>query len=202
MALISLGHIEKPSSAVQWLRLVSPHLLFQDHTMALLDILIYPDQRLRQRAIAVDEVDAGILNLIDDMIETMYHASGIGLAAVQINVARRIVVIDLSETQNELRVFINPEIIEQSGSQLHEEGCLSVPGIFAEIGRAEIIKINYLNRNGKQMTEEADEMLAVCLQHEIDHLDGKVFVDRLSRLKQERIKKRLLKEAKQSTNNA
>jgi peptide deformylase len=99
-------------------------------------------------------------------------------------------------------VFINPEIIEQSGSQLHEEGCLSVPGIFAEIGRAEKIKINYLNRNGKPITEEADEMLAVCLQHEIDHLDGKVFVDRLSRLKQERIKKRLLKEAKQSANNA
>lgn len=166
--------------------------------MALLDILIYPDQRLRQQAMPVERVDAQILALIDDMTETMYHASGIGLAAVQINVAKRIVVIDLSETQNEPRVFINPDIIEVSGNQLHEEGCLSVPGIFAEIERAERIKLNYLDRNGKPVVEEVGEMLSVCLQHEIDHLDGKVFVDRLSRLKQERIKKRLLKEEKQS----
>ncbi len=164
--------------------------------MALLDILIYPDPRLRQRAAPVQRVDDEIRRLVDDMAETVYHAPGIGLAAVQVNVPKRVVVIDISDDQTALQVFINPEIIERHGTHEMEEGCLSVPGVFAPVSRAESITVRALDRDGTPFELRADGLLAVCIQHEIDHLDGKVFVDYLSRLKQDRVRKRLQKQAK------
>jgi peptide deformylase len=165
----------------------------QDPTMALRTILHYPDPRLRQVAKPVEAVDDQIGRLVDDMTETMYAAPGIGLAAVQINVALRVVVIDVSETRDQLQVFINPQILEKDGSQVFEEGCLSVPGIFDEVERAKHIRVRALNRDGDPFELEADGLLATCIQHEIDHLDGRVFVDYLSRLKQSRIRKKLEK---------
>jgi peptide deformylase len=162
--------------------------------MAIRTILHYPDPRLRQVAQPVTTVDDEIRRLVDDMAETMYAAPGIGLAAVQINVALRVVVIDLSETRNALQVFINPEIIERDGRQVFEEGCLSVPGIFDEVERAQHIRLRALNRDGQPFELEAVGLVATCIQHEIDHLDGKVFVDYLSRLKQTRIRKKLEKQ--------
>jgi peptide deformylase len=162
--------------------------------MAIRTILHYPDPRLRQVARPVTVVDDEIRRLVDDMAETMYAAPGIGLAAVQINVAQRVVVIDLSETHNALQVFINPEIIEHDGKQVFEEGCLSVPGIFDEVERAHHIRVRALNRDGQPFELEAVGLMATCIQHEIDHLDGKVFVDYLSRLKQTRIRKKLEKQ--------
>jgi peptide deformylase len=162
--------------------------------MALRTILHYPDPRLRQVAKPVASVTNEIRQLVDDMAETMYAAPGIGLAAVQVNVARRVVVIDLSETRDDLRVLINPEIIERDGQQVFEEGCLSVPGIFDEVERARHIRVRALDRAGRPFEIEADGLLATCIQHEIDHLDGKVFVDHLSRLKQTRIRKKLEKQ--------
>ena len=164
--------------------------------MALLDVLIYPDPRLRKLAAAVETVDNGIRQLVDDMAETMYAAPGIGLAAVQVNVQKRIIVIDISDDHNDLKVFINPELIKQEGSQESEEGCLSVPGIYAPVTRAESIVVRALDRNGDEFTLETNGMLAVCIQHEIDHLDGKVFVDYLSRMKQQRIRKKLTKQVR------
>lgn len=164
--------------------------------MARLNILVYPDARLRRKASPVSKVDETIRQLVDDMVETMYAAPGIGLAAVQVNELKRIIVIDTSKEQNDLKVFVNPELIEQSGEVECEEGCLSVPDIYAYVKRAEKIKVRALNREGEKFELEADGLLAVCIQHEIDHLDGKVFVDYLSRLKQERIRKKLLKEAR------
>ncbi|MDJ0957037.1 MAG: peptide deformylase [Arenicellales bacterium] len=164
--------------------------------MAILDVLTYPDPRLRKQADPVESVDDVVRQLVDDMAETMYAAPGIGLAAVQVNVPKRVIVIDISEDQSDLKVFINPEITEKSGEQESEEGCLSVPGVYAPVTRANSIVVNALDRNGTEFKLESTGMLAVCIQHEVDHLDGKVFVDYLSRLKQERIRKKLSKQAR------
>ena len=165
--------------------------------MARLDILHYPDARLHTVAKPVAAVDARIRKLVDDMAETMYAAPGIGLAATQVNVHERGIVIDLSETHDALRVFINPEIVAQSGREESEEGCLSVPGVFDRVTRAERVTVRALDRDGKPFDLEADGLLAVCIQHEMDHLLGKVFVDYLSNLKRNRIKARLAKLARE-----
>ena len=165
--------------------------------MARLDILHYPDARLHTVAKPVVAVDARIRQLIDDMAETMYDAPGIGLAATQVNVHERVIVIDISETHDALRVFINPEIVAQSGRVEGEEGCLSVPGVFDLVERAERVTVRALDRDGKAFELAADGLLAVCIQHEMDHLLGKVFVDYLSNLKRNRIKAKLLKQARE-----
>jgi peptide deformylase len=165
--------------------------------MALLQILEFPDPRLRNRAQPVTQVDAALRTLIDDMFETMYAAPGIGLAATQVNVAKRVLVIDLSEKHDQKLALINPEILERSGVEETEEGCLSVPGYFDKVTRAEKIRVRALDRDGKQIEFEAEGLLAVCIQHEIDHLDGKLFVDYLSELKRTRIRKKLEKERKE-----
>ena len=165
--------------------------------MAIQNILHYPDTRLHTIAKPVAAVDARIRTLIDDMAETMYAAPGIGLAATQIDVHERVIVIDISETHDALKVFINPEIIAQSGRAEGEEGCLSVPGIFDKVERAERVTVRALGRDGKTFELEADGLLAVCIQHEMDHLVGKVFVDYLSGLKRNRIKTKLLKQARE-----
>lgn len=165
--------------------------------MAQLQILEFPDPRLRTRAQPVTEVDAALRTLIDDMFETMYAAPGIGLAATQVNVAKRLLVIDLSERHDQPLVLINPEVLAREGVEETEEGCLSVPGYFEKVTRAEKIRVRALDRNGKPLDFEADGLLAVCIQHEIDHLDGKLFVDYLSELKRTRIRKKLEKERKE-----
>jgi len=165
--------------------------------MARLDILHYPDARLHTVAKPVALVDARIRKLIDDMAETMYAAPGIGLAATQVNVHERVIVIDISESHDQLRVFINPEIITQSGREESEEGCLSVPGVFDKVERAEQVTVRALDRDGKPFELKADGLLAVCIQHEMDHLMGKVFVDYLSNLKRNRIKAKLAKQARE-----
>jgi peptide deformylase len=165
--------------------------------MARLDILHYPDARLHTIAKPVALVDARIRKLIDDMSETMYAAPGIGLAATQVNVHERVIVIDISESHDQLRVFINPEIVAQSGREESEEGCLSVPGIFDKVERAEQVTVRALDRDGKPFELKADGLLAVCIQHEMDHLMGKVFVDYLSNLKRNRIKAKLAKQARE-----
>lgn len=164
--------------------------------MALLPILRYPDPRLHTRAVPVVHIDDSIRKLIADMAETMYEAPGVGLAATQVNVHQRIVVIDVSEDRSALMAFINPEILERSGSQVCEEGCLSVPGIYESVTRAEKVRVRALNEKGESFELEADGLLAVCIQHEIDHLDGKVFVEYLSQLKQGRIRSKLAKRAR------
>lgn len=162
--------------------------------MSRLSILEFPDPRLRRVAKPVDEVTDSERQLAADMLETMYEARGIGLAAIQVNQGIRLVVMDLSEERNEPRVFINPEIVERSGSQTCEEGCLSVPGVYAEVKRAETVKVKALGLDGKPFELDAEGLLAVCIQHEIDHLDGKVFVDYLSPLKRRMVEKRLVKQ--------
>ncbi|MFA6177983.1 MAG: peptide deformylase [Methylophilaceae bacterium] len=161
--------------------------------MAILDILNYPDPRLYTIAKPVKEVDATIRRLIDDMAETMYDAPGIGLAATQVDVHQQIILIDISENKNQLQVFINPKILTSFGTQDYEEGCLSVPGIYDMVTRAEKITVEALSRDGKPFTLEAEGLLAVCVQHEMDHLLGKVFVQYLSPLKQTRIKNKMQK---------
>jgi len=162
--------------------------------MAVLSILRYPDPRLHRVAEPVREVDDRIRQLVRDMAETMYVAPGIGLAATQVDVHLRVLVIDVSEARDQLRVFINPEIVARSDdSKVYEEGCLSVPGIYDEVERPDRVTVRALDENGRPFTLEADGLLAVCVQHEIDHLNGRVFVQYLSRLKQSRIKTRLLK---------
>jgi len=168
----------------------------------MLEILHFPDPRLRQRALEVQTVDDRIRQLVDDMFETMYQAPGIGLAATQVNVHERVVVIDISRDQDQPQVFINPEIIDQEGVEEMDEGCLSVPGIYERVQRAEYIKVRALDRDGKTFELEADGLLAVCIQHEIDHLDGKLFVDYLSQLKRQRIRKKLEKQRRLGTDNA
>jgi peptide deformylase len=165
--------------------------------MAKLDILHYPDARLHTIAKPVAAVDARIRKLVDDMAETMYAAPGIGLAATQINVHERVIVIDISETHDDLLVLINPEIIAHSGTEESEEGCLSVPGIYDRVKRAERVTVRALDRTGKPFELEADGLLAVCVQHEMDHLVGKVFVEYLSGLKRNRIKAKLQKQARE-----
>ena len=166
--------------------------------MATLEILEFPDPRLRTVAKPVESVDDELRKLIDDMFETMYAAPGIGLAATQVNVHKRLLVLDVSEDQSDPRVFINPEITpltEELGS--YEEGCLSVPGFHESVDRPARIRVKALNRDGEPFETEADGLLAVCLQHEIDHLDGKLFVDHISRLKRTRIRKKLEKVQRQ-----
>jgi len=162
--------------------------------MALLTILEYPDPRLRTRAVPVTQFDAALSRLIDDMFETMYAAPGIGLAASQVDVHQRLIVMDLSENRDEPRVFINPEILARDGGGVTEEGCLSVPGIFDKVERAQHVRVRAQDRHGATFERELDGLVAVCLQHEIDHLEGKLFVDYLSGLKRERIRKKLDKE--------
>lgn len=165
--------------------------------MSILTILEFPDKRLRTVAAEVKQVDAEIKTLVDDMLETMYAAKGVGLAATQVNVHKRIIVMDVSEDKNEPICLINPEIIEQDGVEESEEGCLSVPGFFEKVSRAEHIKIKALNRDGETFELEARDLLAVCIQHEMDHLLGKLFVDYLSAFKRNRIKAKLDKIHKQ-----
>lgn len=164
--------------------------------MAKLKILEYPDPRLRTKATPVEAVDDGIRRLIDGMLETMYEASGIGLAATQVDVHKRLIVTDISHDRSEPHVFVNPVIVSKIGVEETEEGCLSVPGIFDRVERAEVVRVRALNRDGEEFELEIQGLLAVCVQHEIDHLDGKLFVDYLSELKRQRIRKRLEKERK------
>lgn len=165
--------------------------------MALLNILCFPDERLRTKAKRVEQVTTKHQRLLDDMLETMYAAPGIGLAATQINVHEQIIVIDISEDKNNPYCLINPEIISHTGKEIMEEGCLSVPDTYAEVERADEVVVKYLDKKGNEQTIEADGLLAVCLQHEIDHLQGKLFVDYLSKLKRERIRKKLEKQQRQ-----
>ena len=163
--------------------------------MALLNILQYPDPRLHKVAKPVAVVDDRIRKLVADMAETMYEAPGVGLAATQVDVHERVITIDVSESRDELRVFINPEILWASDEhKVWDEGCLSVPDIYENVQRAEQIAVTALNRDGERFSLNADGLLAVCVQHEMDHLDGKLFVDYLSRLKQQRIRKRAIKQ--------
>lgn len=170
--------------------------------MAILDILKFPDARLRNSAKLVDTVDKTVQKLVDDMLETMYKAPGIGLAAIQVGVHRQVVVIDISEERDAPLVLINPEILEASGEEEMEEGCLSVPGYFDVVKRAEKITLKAMDREGKEFVRDLDGLLAVCVQHEIDHLHGKLFVDYLSKLKRERIRKKLEKEARMEASAA
>lgn len=165
--------------------------------MSILTILEFPDKRLRSVAQEVAQVDARIKTLVDDMLETMYAAKGVGLAATQVNVQKRVIVMDISEDKNEPICLINPEIIETVGVEESEEGCLSVPGFFEKVSRAEHIKVKALNRDGEAFEMEARDLLAVCIQHEMDHLQGKLFVDYLSAFKRNRIKAKLEKIHKQ-----
>jgi peptide deformylase len=164
--------------------------------MARLPILEFPDPRLRTRASPVTQVDDALRLLIDDMFETMYAAPGIGLAATQVNVHKRLLVIDISQDHDQPLVLINPEIVGRDGVEETEEGCLSVPGIYDKVTRAQKIRVRTLTRTGERIEMEADGLLAVCIQHEMDHLDGKLFVDYLSELKRTRIRKKLEKERK------
>ena len=165
--------------------------------MALLQILEYPDPRLRTKAQPVTEFNESLSKFIDDMFETMYAAPGIGLAATQVDFHRRLIVIDVSKDRNEPLVFINPEILSKEGVGVMEEGCLSVPGIFDDVQRAAKVRVRAQDRTGQVFERDLDDVLAVCLQHEMDHLDGKLFVDYLSDLKRERIRKKLEKERKE-----
>jgi peptide deformylase len=164
--------------------------------MALLPILRFPDVRLKKVAEPVVKIDDSIRQLANDMAETMYEAPGIGLAATQVDVHKQLIIIDVSEDKSELLVFINPRLEHFEGSQQGEEGCLSVPGIYEKVERAEQVTVHYLDLEGQSRSLVAEGLLAVCLQHELDHLNGKVFVDHLSQLKQARIKNRLAKQAR------
>lgn len=166
--------------------------------MALLPILRYPDPRLHKAAGRVGAVNDEIRRLINDMAETMYAAPGIGLAATQVDVHQQVIVIDISETRDRLNVFVNPEILEASGSEECEEGCLSVPGIFEKVRRAGRVKVRALDAQGQTFTLETEGLLAVCVQHEMDHLKGVVFVEHLSRLKQRRILAKLKKQQRRA----
>lgn len=164
--------------------------------MAILDILYFPDERLRRKAAPVEVVDEEIKQLVDDLFETMYEAPGIGLAAVQVNVYQRVFVVDISEDKQQPLALINPEIIRLEGIEETDEGCLSVPGVFEKVQRAEEITVKALNREGEPFEMDAHGLLAVCIQHEVDHLDGKLFIDYLSELKRQRIRKKLAKQGK------
>lgn len=165
--------------------------------MALLEILHFPDPRLRELAKPVGEVDADIRRLVDDMFDTMYDAPGIGLAATQVGVDKRVIVIDISEEKDQPMVFINPELLTTEGNEEMDEGCLSVPGFFETVQRAEKVRVKALNKDGESFELETDGLLAVCIQHEMDHLEGKLFVDYLSSLKRQRIRSKLEKQKKQ-----
>lgn len=166
--------------------------------MAILNVLHFPDPRLRNKALPVENVDDNIRSLIDSMFETMYDAPGIGLAAVQVNVPKRVIVVDISEEKNAPQCFINPQILAREGEEQFEEGCLSVPGIYEPVKRSKSIKVQALDREGKPFELETDGLLAVCIQHEMDHLDGKLFVDYLSEIKRTRIRKKMEKLRRQT----
>jgi peptide deformylase len=166
--------------------------------MAILPILQYPDERLHKVAKKVETITAATRKLITDMAETMYAAPGVGLAATQVNVHEQIIVIDVSETHDDLLVLINPELTASSGENKFEEGCLSVPGIYDKVQRAERVTVSALNEHGEEFTLEAEGLLAVCVQHEMDHLQGKVFVEYLSHLKQVRIRNKLKKRLRET----
>lgn len=168
-------------------------------SMAKLPILEFPDPRLRTVAKPVELVDDALRSLVDDMFETMYAAPGIGLAATQVDVHQRLLVLDVSEDQSRPMVFINPEILSAEGHQVYQEGCLSVPGIYADVKRANSVRVKALDRDGKEFEIEADGLLAVCIQHEMDHLAGKVFVDYLSPLKREQVRKKLAKQQRETS---
>ena len=170
--------------------------------MATLTILNYPDPRLHTVAKPVIDVNAAIKQLIEDMAETMYAAPGVGLAATQVDHHVQLIVIDTTKEQNNLQVFINPKIIAKNGLTEYEEGCLSVPGVYELVTRAETVKVEALDKNGKKFILEADGLLAICIQHEMDHLLGKVFVEYLSPLKRNRIRKKLVKQAREVERNA
>jgi len=161
--------------------------------MAILDIIQYPDPRLNTPALRVEKIDAATRKLIADMAETMYAAPGVGLAASQVDIHKQIIVIDVSEDRSDLRVFVNPEVTRREGIAVNQEGCLSVPGIYDNVERAESVTVTALDRNGARFTLNASGVLATCIQHEIDHLHGKVFVDYLSDLKQNRVRAKLKK---------
>ncbi len=161
--------------------------------LSILTILEFPDERLRKKAAVVKTVDDKIKKLVDDMLETMYESKGVGLAATQVDVHQRVIVIDVSEEKDDPLFLINPEIIEKDGIKESEEGCLSVPGFYEKVKRAEHVRVKALNREGQSFEFEARDLLAVCVQHEMDHLNGKLFVDYISSLKRQRIKKKLEK---------
>lgn len=161
--------------------------------MAILEILQYPDSRLNSPAQRVEKIDAATRKLIDDLAETMYAAPGVGLAATQVDVHKQIIVIDVSEDHTDLRVFVNPEVTRREGVAVAQEGCLSVPGIYDNVERAESVTVTALDRNGARFTLNASGLLAACIQHELDHLQGKVFIDYLSDLKQNRVRAKLKK---------
>lgn len=169
--------------------------------MALLPILEFPDPRLRTKAATVDPArvtEPAFQKLLDDMLETMYECPGIGLAASQVDVHQRFMVIDVSEEKNQPLVFVNPQIVARDGEQVYQEGCLSVPGIFADVTRANEITVQAVGRDGRSFELSTDGLLAVCIQHEMDHLEGKLFVDYLSPLKREMVRKKLAKQRRQS----
>ena len=161
--------------------------------MAILEILQYPDPRLGTPAKRIEKIDPATRKLIEDMAQTMYAASGVGLAGTQVDVHRQIIVIDVSEDKNDLRVFVNPEITRREGVAVNQEGCLSIPGIYDNVERAESVTVTALDRNGSRFTLNASGMLATCIQHEMDHLSGKIFIDYLSELKQNRVRAKLKK---------
>lgn len=166
--------------------------------MALLNILRYPDARLHKVASPVTVFDEGLRKLVADMAETMYAAPGIGLAATQVDVHKQVIVVDVSERRDSLVVLVNPEILEANGQSDIEEGCLSVPGIYELVARAERVKVRAYDQNGNSFTLEAQGLLAVCIQHEMDHLEGKVFIEHLSQLKQQRVRAKLAKQLRKS----
>lgn len=166
--------------------------------MAILDILHFPDTRLRNIAKPVAQVDDSVRRLIDDLFETMYEAPGIGLAAIQVNDPRRVIVVDTTEDRSRPLALVNPEILSEDGVEEMDEGCLSVPGVYETVRRAERVRVRFLDRDGNPVEMDVDGLLAVCIQHEIDHLDGKLFVDYLSSLKRQRIRKKLEKDARQT----
>jgi peptide deformylase len=161
--------------------------------MAILEILQYPDSRLNTPAQRVEKIDAATRKLIEDMAETMYAAPGVGLAATQVDVHKQIVIIDVSDDRSDLRVFVNPEITRREGVAVNQEGCLSIPGIYDNVERAESVTVTALDRNGSRFTLNASGVLATCIQHEMDHLSGKIFIDYLSELKQNRVRAKLKK---------
>ena len=167
--------------------------------MAIRDILVFPHPNLRKKAAPVDVFDDELRTLVSDMFETMYDAPGIGLAATQIDVHQRVIVIDVSEDKSEPMVFINPELLEEEGKNVHEEGCLSVPGFYESVERPEKIRVKAFDEHGKEYELEAEGLLATCVQHEIDHLNGKVFVDYVSALKRDRIRKKLEKQQRKAS---
>ena len=170
--------------------------------MNILPILEYPDKRLRTLAVPVETVDAAIRQLIDDMFHTMYEAPGIGLAATQVNVHKQLLILDISADRSQPMVFINPRIVAKDGSQIYQEGCLSLPGIYADVKRYNQIEVQALDRDGREFSLQAEGLLAVCIQHEMDHLAGKVFVDHLSPLKRALAEKKLAKQRKLNAEEA